>query len=129
MDWQKLNMDEVIYYCKSFDDVGFDCSPFSLQMEEIVIIFSYYGIERFTVDDIKEFYKIMQIPKMKSEGIIKPAPGKIQKVAERMKNIRCTGDGVFEIIPADRGLYLPFDTGIYLDYIEEGYKKGRILSN
>lgn len=57
MDWQKLNMDEVIYYCKSFDDVGFDCSPFSLQMEEIVIMFSYYGIERFTVDDIKEFYK------------------------------------------------------------------------
>ena len=52
MDWQKLNMDEVIYYCKSFDDVGFDCSPFSLQMEEIVIMFSYYGIERFTVDSL-----------------------------------------------------------------------------
>ena len=97
MDWQKLNINEVYYYCKSYD-VGFDCSPFSLQMEEIVLMFHYYGIKQFTTEDIQEFYKIMQIPRMKSEGIIKPSPGKIKKVAERMENTRYRNDGVFEII-------------------------------
>lgn len=126
MDWQKLNMDEIFYYCKSLE-VDFDCSPFSLQMEEIVLMFHYYGIKQFTVKDIQEFYRKMQIPRMKSEGIIKPLPGKIQETAERMENIRCIGDGVFEIIPAGKGLYLPFDTSIYSGYIEKGYQKHKII--
>lgn len=108
MDWSKLNMKEVNYYCKSWKSF-FECSPFDLQMEEIILMFHYYGIERFAVEDIQEFYKKMQIRKMKSEGTIKPVPGKIRKVAERMKNIKCTEDGIFEIISADMGLYLPFD--------------------
>ncbi|MFG6394589.1 MAG: hypothetical protein K1W24_10510 [Lachnospiraceae bacterium] len=83
MDWLKLNMDEVFYYCKS-NQVDFDCGPLSLQLEELLIIFYYYGIKQFTLKDIQELYKKMQIPKMRSEGIIKPAPGKIRKVMERM---------------------------------------------
>ena len=125
MDWSKLNMKEVNYYCKSWNSF-FECSPFDLQMEEIILMFHYYGIERFAVEDIQEFYKKMQIRKMKSEGTIKPVPGKIRKVAERMKNIKCTEDGTFEIISADMGLYLPFDINIYASKIEEGYRSHRI---
>lgn len=125
MDWAKLNMAEVSYYCKSFD-VDFDCYPFSCQMEQIILMFYYYGIKQFTVGDIQEFYKKMQIPRMQSEGIIKPTPGQIKKVAGRMENTRCTGDGVFEIIPARNGLYLPFDTSLYAGYIKKGYQKDRI---
>lgn len=122
MDWLKLNMDEVFYYCKS-NQVDFDCGPLSLQLEELVIIFYYYGIKQFTLKDIQELYKKMQIPKMRSEGIIKPAPGKIRKVMERMQNIQCISDDTFEIIPASRGLYLPFDTSLYSGHINKGYKK------
>ena len=52
MDWTKLNKKEVIYYCKSFE-VDFSCLPFSLQLEELVLMFYYYGIEQFTVKDIQ----------------------------------------------------------------------------
>lgn len=116
MDWSKLNMDEISYYCKTGRCL-FECSPFSLQMEEIVLMFHYYGIARFTVEDIQEFYQKMQIRKLKSAGTIKPAPSKIRKTAERMSNIKCTDDGAFEIIPADMGLYQPFDTGYYASEI------------
>lgn len=64
MEWTKLNKKEVIYYCKSFE-VDFSCSPFSLQLEELVLMFHYYGIEQFTVKDIQDFYQKMQIPKPK----------------------------------------------------------------
>ncbi len=125
MDWTKLNMAEVSYYCKS-PDVDFVCYPFSCQMEQIILMFYYYGIKQFTTVDIQEFYKKMQIPKMRSEGIIKPAPGQIKKAAGRMENIRFTDDGVFEIIPARNGLYLLFDTSLYTDDIKKGYQKNRI---
>ena len=59
MNWTKLNIKEVVYYCKSFE-VGFYCEPFSLQMEELVLIFHFYGIEQFTVKDIQEFYEKLQ---------------------------------------------------------------------
>ena len=52
MDWTKLNLKEVIYYCKSFD-VSFCCVPFNEQVEELVLMFHFYGIERFTVKDIQ----------------------------------------------------------------------------
>jgi len=123
MDWAKLNIREVIYYCKSVE-VGFDCSPFSLQIEELVLMFHYYGIGQFTVNDIQEFYEKMQIPKAKSEGLLRPVPSQIRKVMERMQNIKCVDNNTFEIVQAGKGHFLPFDTSIYSDEIEKGYKTG-----
>ena len=104
MDWAKLNIKEVIYYCKSVE-VGFDCSPFSLQIEELVLMFHYYGIGQFTVNDIQEFYEKMQIPKAKSEGLLRPVPSQIRKVMERMQNIKCVDNNTFEIVQAGKGIF------------------------
>ena len=123
MDWTKLNMKEVIYYCKSCE-AGFNCSPFSLQIEELVLMFYYYGIEQFTVNDIQEFYEKMQIPKAKSEGLLRPAPSQIRKVMEWMFNIKYVDGNTFEIVQAGKGHFLPFDTRIYSDEIEKGYNTG-----
>ena len=127
MDWSKLNMDEIYYYCKDTSSLSFfDCSPFGLQMEDIIMIFYYYGIEKFSVKDIQEFYNIMQIPKMKSEGIIKPIPSKIQKVASRMKNIKRIDDNTFQIVSGNFGLYFKFDTSSYAAEIKRGYQENKI---
>ena len=123
MNWTKLNIKEVVYYCKSFE-VGFYCEPSSLQMEELVLIFHYYGIEQFTVKDIQEFYEKLQIPKLKGEGLLKPIPGRIRKVMERMQNIKYIDEDTFEIVQAEKGNFLPFDTGFYSEEIEKGYKAG-----
>ncbi len=127
MDWSKLNMDEIYYYCKDTSSLSFfDCSPFGLQMEDIIMIFYYYGIENFSVKDIQEFYNIMQIPKMKSEGIIKPIPSKIQKVASRMKNLKRIDDNTFQIVSDKFGLYFEFDTSLYAAEIKRGYQENKI---
>ena len=123
MNWAKLNMKEVVYFCKSYE-VGFCCEPFSLQIEELILIFYYYGIMQFTVKDIQEFYKKMQIPQMKSEGVIRPIPGKIRKAMEQMQNIKCIDENTFEIVQAEKGHFLPFDTRFYSDEVEKGYKEG-----
>lgn len=124
MDWTKLNVKEVIYYCKSCDGADFDCGPLSLQIEELVLMFHHYGIEQFTVKDIQEFYEKMQIPKMKSEGLRRPIPSKIRKVMEQMQNIKCIDEDTFQIVQAESGHFLPFDTSIYTDVIEKGYQTG-----
>lgn len=123
MDWTKLNLKEVIYYCKSYE-VSFCCMPFREQMEELVLMFHFYGIERFTVKDVQEFYEKMQIPKMKSEGLLRPGPSKIQKAMDRMQNIKYVDGDTFEIVPAGKGYFLPFDTRIYSDEIQKGYQTG-----
>ncbi len=123
MDWTKLNKKEVIYYCKSFE-VDFSCLPFSLQLEELVLMFYYYGIEQFTVKDIQDFYQKMQIPKPKSQGLITPTPGKIRQSIAQMQNVKSIDENTFEIVPAKKGHFLPFDTSIYSDEIEKGYQTG-----
>ncbi len=102
MEWTKLNKKEVIYYCKSFE-VDFSCSPFSLQLEELVLMFHYYGIEQFTVKDIQDFYQKMQIPKPKSQGLITPTPGKIRQSIGQMQNVKSIDENTFEIVPAEKG--------------------------
>lgn len=123
MDWTKLNVKEVVYYCKS-SEVDFNCSPFSLQMEELVLMFHYYGIGQFTVTDIQDFYDKMQIPEVRSEGLLRPTPGKIRKAMEQMQNIKFVDDNTFEIVQAVKGHFLPFDTSIYSSEIEKGYQTG-----
>ena len=123
MEWTRLNIKEIIYYCKSVE-VGFYCEPFNLQLEELVLIFHYYRIEQFTIKDIQKFYEKMQIPKLKSEEMLKPVPNKIRKVMEQMQNIKCIDEDTFEIVQAEKGHFLPFDINIYSDEIEKGYKTG-----
>lgn len=123
MNWTKLNLKEVIYYCKSFE-VGFYHVPFSIQIEELILMFHYYEIEQFTIKDIQEFYEKMQIPKMKSEGLLKPIPSRIRKVTKQMQNIKHLNDDTFEIVQAAKGHFLPFDTHIYSSEIEKGYRTG-----
>ncbi len=123
MDWTKLNMKEVVYFCKSYE-VDFCCEPFSLQIEELILMFHYYGIKQFTVKDIQEFYEKMQIPKLKSEGVLIPIPSKIRKVMGQMQNIKCIDENTFEIVQAEKGHFLPFDTRFYFDEIEKGYRTG-----
>lgn len=123
MEWTKLNKKEVIYYCKSVE-VDFSCLPFSLQLEELVLMFYYYGIEQFTVKDIQDFYQKMQIPKPKSQGLITPTPGKIRQSIAQMQNVKSIDENTFEIVPAEKGHFLPFDTSIYSDEIEKGYQTG-----
>ena len=68
----------------------------------------------------------MQIPKMKSEGIIKPIPSKIQKVASRMKNLKRIDDNTFQIVSDKFGLYFEFDTSLYAAEIKRGYQENKI---
>ena len=127
MDWSKLNMDEIYYYCKDTSSLSFfDCSPFGLQMEDIIMIFYYYGIENFSVKDIQEFYNIMQIQKMKIEGIINPIPSKIQKVDIRNKKLKRIDDNTFQIVSDKFGLYFEFDTSLYAAEIKRGYQENKI---
>jgi len=76
-NWTKLNMKEVVYFCK-LHKIDFCYEPFSLQIEELILMFYYYGIKQFTINDIQEFYDKMQIPKLKSEGVLKLIPSKIR---------------------------------------------------
>lgn len=86
--------------------------PVRLQLEELVLMFCYYGIERFTVKDIQEFYDQLQIPRSKSEGLLRPTPGKIRKVMGQMQNIKCVDENTFEIVQAEKGHFMPFDISI-----------------
>ena len=109
MDWSKLNWDEARYFCHA-GNPSFRTYDFPLQLEELVLMFHYYGIQRFTVQDIQEFYQKMQI----------------RSATAKINSIQCAGDGLFEIVPAEIGLYLPFDSNIYRGYIETGYRENRI---
>lgn len=118
MDWDKLEMKEIEYYCRS-NVIDFDCFPFSCQIESIICIFSYYGITRFNVDDIKSFYNKMQIPSPRADGIRKPSPSQIRKALDRMKNIQNINENSYEILHAD--------TEIYGTEIKLGYEKEKIM--
>lgn len=118
MNWEKLNMREIKFYCHS-NLIDFDCWPFGEQIKQIVCMFYYYDITSFNIDDIKEFYNKMQIPAPRTEGIRKPSPSQIQKALDRLKNIKNRGENGYEILNAD--------TEIYEKQIKQGYEKNRIL--
>ena len=117
MNWEKLNMKEVNYYCRT-SDIDFDCLPFSTQIECIISMYYYYNIEIFTIDDIKEFYKIMQIPSPRNGAVRKPSNTQIQKAIDKMNNIHKINEYEYEILRADIELYEI--------QIKQGYDKNRI---
>ena len=66
----------------------------------------------------------MEIPKWKSEGIIKPSPSKIRKSLTYnffniKKNIQSIGDDCYKIIF--------IDTKLYEDDIKKGYQHNKIV--
>ncbi len=127
MDWTKLNMKEVTYFCKSHGksyDIDFDNLTFSLQIDCLLMLFYYYKIDTFTIKDIQEFYKKMEIPKWTSDGIIKPSPSKIRKALSYNffnieKNIQSISDDCYKIIF--------IDTNLYEDDIKKGYQYNKIV--
>ncbi len=126
MDWTKLNMKEVTYFCKSHNrsyEIDFDNLTFSLQLDCLLMCFYYYKIDTFTIKDIQEFYKKMEISKWQSKGIIKPSPSKIRKALNYNffnieKNIQSLGDDCYKIIF--------IDTKLYEDDITKGYQHNKI---
>lgn len=127
MDWTKLNMKEVNYYCKSHGrsyEIDFDCLTFSLQIDCLLMMFYYYKIDTFTIKDIQEFYKKMEIPRWRNDGVIKPTPSKIRKALASnffniQKDIQLINDDCYKIIF--------IDTTLYEDEIKQGYQKNRII--
>ena len=117
MDWNKLNMSEIEYFCRS-NIIDFDCYPFSRQMESIICIFYYYGVTNFKIEDIKSFYNKMQIPIPRADGIRKPSPTQIRKTLDRLENIQITNESSYEI--------LHVDTEFYDAEIKLGYQKNKI---
>ena len=117
MDWTKLNLREIHDYCET-KNPAFRTYTFDLQLEIIVLIFHACGVERFAVEDVQEFYREMRIPKPQSTGVVRPTPKKIRATAARLNTVRIMEDGGFEIVPAETGLYLPFDSEIYRNYLK-----------
>ena len=114
---EKINMKEIKYYCTS-SDIDFDCLPFGSQIKTIVSMFFYYDIKLFSVDDIKVFYEKMQIPSPRNNTIRKPSNTQIQKIIDKMNNIKNINENEYEILEAD--------TKIYEMRIRQGYEKNRI---
>lgn len=127
MDWTKLNMKEVTYFCKSHNrsyEIDFNNLTFSLQLDCLLMCFYHYKIDTFTIKDIQEFYKKMEISKWQSKGIIKPSPSKIRKALNYNffnieKNIQSLGDDCYKIIF--------IDTKLYKDDITKGYQHNKIV--
>ena len=118
MDWNKQNLKEIAYYCTSYD-IDFDCLPLRNQIEAILSIFFYYGATTFEAEDIKEFYRIIQIPSPRSDRVRNPSLTQVQRQLAKLKNIRPVNENTYEILCAD--------TEIYKMQIEQGYAKNRII--
>ena len=121
MDWQDTALAEMKYYCHSTrkrDKMRFCCLPFTTQIETILELFAYYSAMEFCVGDIKEFYKIMAIPKARSEGLRNPSPKQIAQALNRMKNVQHIGDDRYQILEAN--------TLSYANELKYGYEKGYV---
>lgn len=118
MNWEKLNINEIEYFCNS-NIIDFDCYPFSYQIESIVQLFFYYGITKFDIDDIKEFYHKMQIPNPRADGIRKPSPSQIRKALDRLNNVQQIKENSYEILYAN--------IEIYEKEIKLGYEQNKIM--
>ena len=117
MNWEKLNINEVVYYCTSWD-IDFDCLPFSCQIENIIQLFYYYGIVEFETGDIKEFYKRFQITSPRSGKIRNPRLKTIQNSLEHTKDICRVSENVYRISN--------INTDNYELCIKQGYSKNAI---
>ncbi len=86
MDYQKINFDELGFYCKSTRSDGFFKGSPTLgsKIEVLIEILIYYGITEFEAEDI---YKILMVLKMKSlrtQKIIKIKLDQVEKILEKL---------------------------------------------
>lgn len=119
VDWTKLNMKEVNYYCTSFD-IDFDCLPVSDQIKQLIGIFYYYDITQFTIDDIQEFYRKMKLRNARSGKIVHPSPAQIRKIIEKLNTVQYTSENCYTILCASER------TEWYSSNIKQAYEKSRI---
>ena len=118
MIWEKINMNEVKYYCTNWK-IDFDCLPFEYQIENMIQLFYYYGIVEFETEDIEEFYRKMQISNPRSDGIRKPRSSQIQNALEHIKAVQNITENHYKI--------LDVNTDIYSQCMKEGYAKNAIM--
>ena len=117
MTWSKAQLAEIRYYCTSTRcRTSFPCYPFSWQIETILEIFFFYSIKIFKIEDVKEFYRTLQLRKPRSDGLQNPSPRQIARALERIETVRCLGEDCYQIIDAN--------ISFYADELEYGYMKG-----
>ena len=117
MNWSKAQLAEIKYYCTSTHcRTSFPCYPFSTQIETILDIFFFYSIKKFHIEDIKELYRTLRLPKPRSDGLRNPSPGQIARALDRMENVRPAGEDCYQILDAN--------LSFYADELEYGYMKG-----
>ena len=124
MDWNKLNFDEIGYYCKSTKNyVDFDCWPLRYQIEMLLGVLYYYEVYQFQIKDIQTLYAVLHIRKMRSDGILAPQPKKLQTILEKL-----AAEGRLIIEPdgytiTDKN---EEDRRNYIEEIERGYREDYI---
>lgn len=127
MDWSKINFDELGYHCRStkVEDVDFQCFTLGYQIETLLGIFYYYDIRRFEIKDIQILYAILNLNKLKSNGILKPKPGKLQEILGRLaREGKLQIDLPYYIVTEDENNIKM--SGFYQELIEKGYQKDSI---
>lgn len=117
MNWSKAQLAEIKYYCTSTPcRTSFPCYVFSSQIETVLEIFFFYSIKKFQIEDVKEFYRTLRIPKPRSDGLRNPSPKQIAQALSRMKNVRHLEGDCYQITDAN--------ITFYADELEYGYGKG-----
>lgn len=109
LDFSKLNMSEIEYYCKSNKAIiNFQLLPSFMIIQEIAVILASYGITEFTADDVKELFTALGMHNEKGRNII-PSRKKITGVLEtqpRNSIINLTeNDGIFTVTRFDDSGY------------------------
>ena len=90
-------------------------------MNVIIDLFFYYSMTEFQVGDIKEFFKMLHIPKPRSDGLRNPSPKQIVQALDRMNYVRHCGEGRCQILsPND------YFAKFYSDELNYGYEKGYV---
>lgn len=80
LDFSKLNIAEIEYYCKSDKAIiNFQLLPSFMMIQEIAIILASYGITTFTADDVKELFAALNMHNESGRAIL-PSRRKIEGV-------------------------------------------------
>lgn len=86
MDWKKINFDEVGYCLKSTkSSMDFSCLPsLTVQMEQIIAVFYFYGIRNFIEEDIRQMFANLQVISPRNDKVIMPTDKKVRAILEKM---------------------------------------------
>lgn len=123
MDWNKLNFDEIGFFCKSSkSQTEIDCLPFSSQLALFCGILFYYGIERFCTEDIQGVFAVLKLKSARTGKINLPTYAKIHSALEKLTKRGILSDREEFYISNE-----PFESVIYKEAIKAGHEKGSIL--